>query len=164
MARGIALIVAAVLLGVILLRATDSPEPFANVDTESNGDDGEGSTVTTDPTVTTESTAPPTSAHNPAEVTVLVANGAGIQGLATTIADQLKGANFVVAEPDNTKAPADESAVYFTPGYEADAAAIAAILSPPPMVAPLPDPPPVDDMKSAHVLVVAAADLAAASG
>lgn len=165
MARGIALIVAAVLLGVVLLRATDSPEPFANIDTEVDDDDGgEGTTVTTDPTVTTESTAPAAAAHNPAEVTVLVANGAGIPGLASTIADQLKGANYVVAEPGNTKAPADESAVFFTPGYEADAAAIAALLSPPPKVAPLPDPPPVDDMKSAHVLVVAAADLAAASG
>ena len=163
MARGIALIVAAVLLGVILLRATDSPEPFANIDTEVDDGD-EGTTVTTDPTVTTESTAPPSTAHNPAEVTVLVANGAGISGLASTIADQLKGANYVLAEPGNTKAPADESAVFFTPGYEADAAAIAALLSPPPKVAPLPDPAPVDDMKSAQVLVVAAADLAAASG
>jgi hypothetical protein len=110
------------------------------------------------PTVTTAST------HNPAEVTVLVANGAGIPGLASKIGDQLKGANFVVAEPGNTKAPADESAVFFTPGYEADAAAIAALLTPAPKVAPLPSPAPVDDMKSAHVLVVAAADLAAASG
>ena len=164
MARGIALIVAAVLLGVILLRATDSPEPFANIDTEVDDEGGEGTTVTTDPTVTTESTAPAATAHDPAEVTVLVANGAGIPGLASTVADQLKGANFIVAEPGNTKAPADESAVFFTPGYEADAAAIAALLSPPPKVAPLPDPPPVDDMKSANVLVVAAADLAAASG
>ncbi|HEX4905106.1 MAG TPA: LytR C-terminal domain-containing protein [Acidimicrobiales bacterium] len=163
MARGIALIVAAVLLGVILLRATDSPEPFANIDTEVD-DEGEGTTVTTDPTITTETTAAPATVHNPAEVTVLVANGAGIPGLASKIGDQLKGANFVVAEPGNTKAPADESAVFFTPGYEGDAAAIAALLSPPPKVAPLPDPPPVDDMKSAHVLVVAAADLAAASG
>lgn len=163
MARGIALIVAAVLLGVILLRATDEPEPFAGVDAEAIADD-EGTTPTSDPA--TETTTPTTAAttRNPAEVTVLVANGAGISGLASTIADQLKGANYVVAEPGNTKAPADESAVFFTPGYEADAAAVAALLNPPPQVAPLPDPAPVDDMKGAHVLVVAAADLAAASG
>jgi hypothetical protein len=163
MARGIALIVAAVLLGVILLRATDSPEPFANVDT-AEVDDDQGTTVTTDPTAPTTTPTTVQPAHNSAEVTVLVANGAGIPGLASKVADQLKGANYIVAEPGNTKAPADESAVFFTPGYEADAAAIAALLSPPPKVAPLPDPPPVDDMKSAPVLVVAAADLAAASG
>ena len=162
MARGIALIVAAVLLGVILLRATDSPEPFAGVDTEDASDSV--TTATTDPTAPTTAPTTVVPAHNPAEVTVLVANGAGIPGLASTVADQLKGANYVVAEPGNTKAPADESAVFFTPGYEADAAAIAALLSPPPKVAPLPDPAPVDDMKSAQVLVVAAADLAAASG
>jgi len=162
MARGIALIVAAVVLGVILLRATDSPEPFAGVDTEDASDSV--TTATTDPTAPTTTPTTVVPAHNPAEVTVLVANGAGIPGLASTVADQLKGANYVVAEPGNTKAPADESAVFFTPGYEADAAAIAALLSPPPKVAPLPDPAPVDDMKSAQVLVVAAADLAAASG
>ena len=164
MARGIALIVAAVLLGVILLRATDSPEPFANIDTEASDDGGEGTTVTTDPTAPTTTPTTVTPAHNPAEVTVLVANGAGIPGLASRISEQLNGSNYVVADPTDTKAPADESAVFFTPGYEADAAAIAALLSPPPKVAPLPDPPPVDDMESAHVLVVAAADLAAASG
>lgn len=163
MARGIALIVAAVLLGVILLRATDSPEPFANVDTEDPVDDDDGTTVTSEPGATTPTVTAAT-VRDPAEVTVLVANGAGIPGLASTVADQLKGANYIVAEPGNTKAPADESAVFFTPGYEADAAAVAALLTPPPKVSALPSPAPVDDMKGAHVLVVAAADLAAASG
>jgi hypothetical protein len=162
MARGIALIVAAVLLGVILLRATDSPEPFANVETDDAVESDNGTTVTSDPAATTPSVTT-AAAHDPSEVIVLVANGAGIPGLASTVADQLKGANYVVAEPGNTKAPADESAVFFTPGYEADAAAVAALLTPPPKVAPLADPAPVEDMKSAHVLVVAAADLAAAS-
>jgi len=160
MARGIALIVAAVRLVVILLRATDSPEPFSGVDTNSTS----VTTVTTDPSAPTTTPTTATAPHNPAEVTVLVANGAGISGLASKIGDQLKGANYVVAEPGNTKAPADESAVFFTPGYEADAAAIAALLTPAPKVAPLPDPAPVDDMKGSQVLVVAAADLAAASG
>ena len=163
MARGVALIVAAVLLGVILLRATDSPEPFANVDTEDSVRDDGDTTVTSDPATTAPSVTT-AATRDPSEVTVLVANGAGIPGLASTVSDQLKGANYVVAEPGNTKAPADESAVYFTPGYEADAAAVAALLTPPPQTAPLPSPAPVDDMKSANVLVVAAADLAAASG
>jgi len=69
-----------------------------------------------------------------------------------------------VQTPTNTKAPADTSMVFYTAGYEADAAAIAALLSPAPATAALPEPPPVDDMKGAHVLVVAAADLATAAG
>jgi len=163
MARGVALIVVAVLLGVILLRATDDAEPFRAVDTN-------GSTATTDTTVPgddpvtdpTDTTLP--EARNPAEVTVLVANGARINGLAGRVSDQLKAANYVVAEPDNTKAPADASMVFYAAGYEADAAAVAALLSPAPATAPLPEPPPVDDMKGAQILVVAAADLATAAG
>jgi hypothetical protein len=166
MARGIALIVVAVLIGVVLLKATDSPEAFTTTNVESSDDgDDEGTTVTTaDSDDTTPTTAAAEVAHNPAEVTVLVANGAGILGVAPRVADQLKAANYVTAEPGNTKAPADESAVFYTPGYEADATAIAQLLTPVPKVAPLPEPPPVDDLKASHVLVVAAADLAAASG
>jgi hypothetical protein len=163
MARGIALIVAAVLLGVILLRATDSPEPFTAVDVEKPADTSDDTATTLpDDTATTATTV--VAAHNPAEVTVLVANGASIAGLASKISDELKAANFVVAEPTNTKAPAAESAVFYVAGYEADAAAIASLLTPAPKTAPLPDPPPVDDLAGAQVLVVAAADLAAASG
>ena len=159
MARGVALIIAAVLLGVVLLRATDSPsfEPVDSGTTTIN--DGKGSTTTTPGSSTTTSVA-----HDPASVTVLVANGAGINGLASKIGDKLKAANYVTAEPGNTKAPADQSAVYYTPGYEADANAIAALLTPAPKVEPLPDPPPVDDLKDANVVVVAAADLATAAG
>ena len=161
MARGVALIAAAVLLGVVLLNATDDSEPFASVDTNDASTPTTATTSDTEPDTTATSAA---AAHNPAEVTVLVANGAGIDGLASKIADKLKAANFVTAEPTNTKAPADESAVYFTPGYQADAEAVAALLSPPPKVSPLPEPPPVDDMKGGAVLVVAAADLAQAAG
>jgi hypothetical protein len=164
MARGIALIAVAVLLGVILLRATDGPEPFAGTPAATEEDDN---TDTTDTTVTTGETTPttaPVAAHDPATVTVLVANGAGIGGLAGRITDQLEGQNYLTAEATDTLAPADESAVFYTPGYEADAAAIAALLSPAPATAPLPDPPPVADMQGANVLVVAAADLATAAG
>jgi len=162
MARGVALIVAAVLLGVVLLRATDGNDldVAASDDTEDErGDDTRDDE--TDSSVdlpTTDTTlAPP---RDPAEVTVLVANGAGIGGLAGRIAETLNGANYVTAEPTNTRAPANESIVFYTPGYEADAAAVAALLSPAPRVEALPDPPPVESIGTANVLVVAAADLA----
>lgn len=165
MARGVALIVAAVLLGVLLLRATDGNDfnTVASRDT-TNTTVGDDTTNTTAKSGGTTVTTAVKTARNPAEVTVLVANGAGVNGLASKVADKLKAANYVTAEPGNTKAPADESAVYFTPGYEADAAAVAALLTPAPKVSALPDPPPVDDMKGAQVLVVAAADLSTAAG
>jgi hypothetical protein len=163
MARGVALIVAAVLLGVVLLRATDGDQLAVSSDGGTEAvDDGEATPDTNlDVPATSDTTVPP--AHNPAEVTVLVANGAGIGGLASKIAETLNGANYITAEPTNTRAPADESMVYFTPGYEADAVAIAALLSPQPQVASLPEPPPVESLAGAHVLVVAAADLAQAT-
>ena len=162
MARGVALIVAAVVLGVVLLRATDGTDLDA-VATDDTEDDRSDSAIDdeTDSSVdlpTTDTTlAPP---RDPAEVTVLVANGAGIGGLAGRIAETLNGANYVTAEPTNTRAPANESVIFYTPGYEADAAAIAALLSPVPRVEALPDPPPVESVGTANVLVVAAADLA----
>jgi hypothetical protein len=161
MARGVALIVAAVLLGVILLQATDGTDldTAASDDTEDDGgsaiDEDSDSTVDL-PTTDTTLPAP----RDPAEVTVLVANGAGIGGLASRIGETLNGANYVTAEPTNTRAPANESVVYYTPGYESDAAAVAALLSPTPRTEALPDPPPVENVGTANVLVVAAADLA----
>lgn len=162
MARGVALIVAAVLLGVVLLRATDGSDldVAADDDVEDEGigsDDGDDTDSTVDVPTTDTTLAPP---RDPAEVTVLVANGAGIGGLAGRIAETLNGANYVTAEPTNTRAPANESVIFFTPGYEAEANAIAALLSPQPRVEALPDPPPVESIGTAHVLVVAAADLA----
>jgi hypothetical protein len=164
MARGIALIAVAVILGVILLQATDSDEPFASVDAEQDdGDDGVTPTTDDDSTVTTPTTTA-AEPHDPASVSVLVANGAGIDGLASRIGEQLNAANYVVQTPTNTKAPADTSMVFYAEGYEADAAAIAQLLSPAPATAAMPTPPPVDDVAGAHVLVVAAADLATAAG
>jgi hypothetical protein len=164
MARGIALIVVAVLLGVILLNATDSPEPFAGEPVDNSDDSTDDTTDTSTPAGDTSSTTVAPVVRDPATVTVLVANGAGIPGLAGGITDQLEAQNYLTAPASDTLAPADESNVFYTPGYEADAAAIAALLSPAPATAPLPDPPPVADMQGANILVVAAADLATAAG
>jgi len=160
MARGVALIIAAVLLGIVLLKATDSSSVEA-VDTGTTAGQSTGHTTTTEAGGSSTTTS---AKHDPASVTVLVLNGAGINGLASTIGNKLTAANYVVAEPANTKAPADESAVYYAAGYQADAEAIAALLTPAPKVSPMPQPPPVDDLKGAHVVVVAAADLANAAG
>lgn len=162
MARGIGLILVAVLLGIVLLNATDSPEPFR---AESTASDGGGTATGTDPGGTagegdtTTTTAQP--ARNPAEVAVLVANGSGVSGAAGRIAELLKGSNYVLKDSTNTTSPAESSVVYYEPGYEADARAVAALLTPPPGVSAMPDPKPVRDLAGANVLVVVAADLAA---
>jgi hypothetical protein len=161
LARGVALIVAAVIVGVLLLRSTDGSEPFRAAGT---GTDQTGA-PTTSPTTkpagpATTTTAAPEKAHEPAQVTVLVANGSSVKGGAGKIATRLNASNYVTAPAVNTTAPATASTVYFTAGYEPDAKAIAAILKPTPGVAAMPNPLPVASLGAAHVLVVLAADLA----
>jgi hypothetical protein len=161
MARGILLIVVAVALGVVLLRATDSPEPFEATSSGRTETTDRGTTPATDEEAdTTTTTAEAAVARDPSEVTILVANGSGMRGAAGRVADTLKGSNYVTAPSVNAKEPAEASTVFYAPGYEADAAAIAGLLTPAPGVQPMPDPLPVDDLSGAQVLIVVAADLA----
>lgn len=166
MLRGIGLIVVAVVLGVVLLNATDSTEPFRVASDDDRGaasgqgsaDEGdEGGDDTTPPA--TEAPQP----HDPAEVAVLVANGTGgqVRGAAGRVAEQIQPENYIMKSPSNAKSAADASMVYFQPGYEGDARRVAGLLTPAPGVQPMPDPLPVDDLQGAHLLVVVAPDLAA---
>ncbi len=129
---------------------------------ESDGDDGgtadeDAGGVDTGPDIL----------HPQAEVRVLVANGAGVAGLAGRTRDQLVSAqNYNGLTPTNTKVPASESVVYYIAGYELDARNIAKILNASPeAVAPMPAVAelPIADLAEAHVLVVIAADLASES-
>lgn len=160
MTRGILLILVAILLGVVLLNATDASEPFEAATTEDDGGDGgdRGVSPTSDPADTsTTSTVPP--ARDPAEVTVYVVNGSGVPGAAARLTETLRGENYVTTEPGNVET-VESSRIYYVPGYEADANAVASLLTPPPAVEEMPDPQPVDDLRGAQILVVMAADLA----
>jgi hypothetical protein len=165
MARGIALIVAAIVLGVVLLRATDSPAPVpvkssTNTTASTPGTVATGNQTTGTTTPTTAGAGAGTKAHNPTEVAVLVANGSRVKGAAAGLATKLKAANYLVKPSVNTKATASASVVYYDPGYQADAQTIANTLNPKPAVQPMPDVLPVADRAGAQILVVIAADLA----
>lgn len=158
LARGIALIVAAVVLGLVLLNATEKSPVL-----QATADDGDSAatTTTTDPERRTTTTVA-ARAHDPAEVTILVANGSGVKGAAGRIAESLKASNYVLKESTNTQTPAEASIVYYAEGYQADARAVASLLTPPPGIQPMPtEALPVKDLAGANLLVVVAADLAA---
>jgi hypothetical protein len=161
MIRGIALIVAAIVLGVVLLNATDSPAPFVPKVAASDGTTT-STTVAAGSSTTASTTATTTAAkaHKPSEVTVLVVNGSRVSGAAGRIATSLGAAGYLLKPSGNTPNPAVASNVYYKPGYEADARAIAGRLTPAPGVLPMPTPAPVKDLAGANVLVVVAADLA----
>jgi hypothetical protein len=161
MLRGIALIVAAVVLGLVLLNATDG-----SVSVDTTASDRTDRTTDTESTPSTDSTTTTTAAaakaHDPAQVSILVANGTGgeVAGLAGRIANTLKAANYVLKESTNTTSPAEASAVFYAAGYQADARKVADLLSTPPAIAPMPATLPVASLGGANLLVVAAADLA----
>ncbi len=151
--RGALLIVAAVALGAGLLA-------------KSFGDGGPTHTggVTSGTTTTTASTTPSTQPvqHNPADVKVLVLNGVDrTKAIAGPAAAALKSLNYVTLTPADAKTNVQTTAVYYQPGYQADAAAIAAKLGVPSSAVqalPSPLPPSVDAVADANVIAVVGPD------
>jgi hypothetical protein len=149
---------AAVLVGAIILAGISGKPsvPVASVAT----------TSTTQPLPTT--TAPVAVAHSPAAVSVLVLNGVDPKkAIAKPAATTVAAAGFTTLPARDAATTVTKSIVYFVPDYEVDAAAVAAILSIPPVaVVPLPTPPPpeVGDPTGAHVIVIIGPDAPAANG
>jgi hypothetical protein len=152
-ARGGLLIIIAVILGLVLLRN--------GIDTDlTSGTSAAGSkrtTTTASPDATTTTTLP---VKPPAQVKVLVLNGSSKNGAAQRAADALKAKGYVTLPSGNATA-VTATIVYFVPGFEREAKAVAAALGSPPLpaVAPLPATPPAP-AGDANVVVVLGPDKA----
>lgn len=173
-ARGIAVIVGAVLLGVFLMvRGVDDDavaadetttttvaddagdggeEPAEDVITTLPPDDGAG--AATDDTLGAQ--------RSPAEVLTLALNGTEPResGVAGRTRDRLQAAGYLAADPKNadTSGP---SVILFVEGYESDARAIAEIfgVDADAVVAPFdPATSPIADTQNANVIVMAGSD------
>ena len=154
-ARGAALVVVAVVIGLLLLRnGLDTSEVVT-----STKPDKSGSTSTDKSGATTTTTTAP--ARSPAKVTVIVLNGTPTGGAAGKYSTALASAGYQMLKPGDaaTKIPATQ--VFFTPGYEREAAAVALAAGAPATLTPaaLPTPPP-GDVGAANVVVVVGTDLA----
>jgi cytoskeletal protein RodZ len=165
-ARGIALLVGAVVLGIALLRATDPPDSLADA---SEGPERTASTApstTEEPdesTTSSSSSSSTTEAAPEGEPLVLVANGAAnTVGVAGRLSVTVEDGGFAIAPPANATADVETSTVYFAPGFEEAAAEVAALFDPAPATAPMPDPLPVSagDLQGATVILVAGPDIA----
>lgn len=164
-ARGLALLALALLIGVVLLNATDADPPGAVVSARGDSDTPSGNGASSDaagePAATTAvpvttTTAP---ARAPKDVKVIVANASAVRGAAGNVKKVLDPAGFNVLSPANSAA-VPETSVYFTPGYEPDALAVAKVLTlPGTTVKALPAPAPFDT-KGANVAVLLGADQA----
>jgi LytR cell envelope-related transcriptional attenuator len=156
-ARGAALVVAAVVLGLLLLRnGLDTSE----VVTSSRGSDTskDGTSDTSDDGAETTTTV---GAKSPAEVTVIVLNGTSVNGAAGKYSTAIQSAGYqmLVAATATTKTPVTQ--VFFTPGFEREAAAVALAAAAPATVTPtaMPTPPP-GEVGTANVVIVIGDDLA----
>jgi hypothetical protein len=162
MGRGVVLLAVALLLGIVLLNATDEQPPGANVAAgpASSG----GSATGNKPTTTTAAPTTTLPAKQPKDVKAIVANASDTKGAASRASDQLKAAGYNVLAPANST-PRGDSAVYYAPGFDREAAAVATALGfPATAVKPLPTPSPVPDLKTANVLVVLGSDHAGRFG
>jgi LytR cell envelope-related transcriptional attenuator len=160
--RGAGLLVVAVVLGVILLNRTDSGNPFDQPVVAGSSRGSHTTTTVALPVETTTTTAP---LRPPAQVKVLAANGTSVKGLAGQVKDKLTAAGYNALAPTDTSAkPVVASAVYFTAGFDHEAAAVAVLLGlPATAVKPMPAPPPVAALQGANVLVVIGQDRAPAT-
>jgi hypothetical protein len=121
-----------------------------------------GKTPVTTAATTTVTTA---SARPASAVKVLVANGSNVRGLAGLIATKLHTAGYNTLAVVNATQQVAASVVYYQPGYQKEAALVGQVLAlAPTAVQATPSPPPVTNLSTANILVVAGPDLAPASG
>lgn len=169
--RGIAVLIAAVVVGFLLLlnagtsdsstNAAGDP-PATTIDTSGLDDPETTTTVPGDDGTTTTETGTTEPDRQPGDVVVAVLNGGGPAGTAgatsSTITDSGYQAGTVgnitpgVAELDTTK-------VYYAEGYQAEATAVAGLLGKSDdAVEALPSPPPGSGLEAANVVVVLGRD------
>ena len=174
-ARGIAVIVGAVLLGFFLMvRGVDDNATAASETVETPDATTDETAEEVDDTVVEDvvTTLPPEEVtptedtlgaqRNPSEVTTLAVNGTDpVQsGVAGRTSDRLTAAGYVEAPPANADTPGP-SVVLFFEGFESDARAIAQLfgVDPGAVVRPFdPATSPVADTRGANVIVMAGTD------
>ena len=144
-ARGAALIGVAVILGVVLLNAIDDGNDGPV------GDGGASSTTSSSTTTTTvakgsdastSSTTAKAATIPPSEVTVLVLNGSGRDGVASTLTNALKAKGYKTLAPNNAPAVRAGTVIDAKAGKTAACTTLAASV-PGAKVQAMPTPPPV---------------------
>lgn len=168
LATGRTLIVVAIalLLGALILKrawGNDTPKVTTNPDgsvteTTTKGSGNAATSVATTIPIVTTTTVPLNLATNK----VLVANGAGIDGIAGRVTAEIQKKGYVPQLPaTNANAAVPLTAIYYnpTPGADRVARFVAADLGlPATVVAAMPATKPVKDLATANVLVVLGQD------
>ena len=152
--RGALLLAVAVVLGIILLQAADDAPPGQEVTAGRNSGGGPTTTTTEEAVTTTLPLRPPP------QVKVLVVNGAGVPRAAANTNSRLEPLGYNLLAPTDGVAT-EVSSVFFSDGFEREAAEVAQSLElPADAVKPMSDPPPVANLREANVVVHVGPELA----
>lgn len=144
----------------------DEAEPTETTEAGTTIDPTTGETIPADQAPGTEAptlTEPPIATREPSEVTVLVVNGGtGVQGAAGRLSDQIQPFGYVQVDPTNATAAVGQvttSLIYYEAGWAAEANKLAGELGwPIESVQAMPEPPPVDALDGANLLVLLGTD------
>ena len=145
-ARGLGLVAAAVAIGVILLQVTEDSGGGGGVPVQAI-DAGETTTTTTD------GLGPDTVLRPNSQVQALVLNAARIEGAANEVTAKLQSIGHPTLTPGNAPTQT-ETIVYYKPGFEREAAALAPEVSEAAITEPLQDPSPFAGTEEADLVVV----------
>jgi hypothetical protein len=156
-ARGALLIGVAVIIGIVLLQVIDdgTSGPIGDGGSVSAGGttDTTGATGSTGDSGSTTTTTAATPVKPPAEVAVLVLNGSGRPGAATSQSNALKSKGY------QTLVPADApertgNIVYFASGLDRECTTVAASVDGAPKVEAMPTPPPTGSETASCVVIL----------
>ena len=166
--RGAVLIVAALLIGFLLLNDLDNGSDIGGGSVSAGR--SEDTTPTTDRVLPTVATTTTLAAKAPKDVKVLVINGTTTAGAAARVATVLKQGGYnvlrAVDASAQVKATTKASSVYYvTREFERESKTIqqALALAPSPVTA-VPTPPPAPEVNTANVVVVVGPELAKSGG
>ncbi|MCU1358383.1 MAG: LytR cell envelope-like transcriptional attenuator [Acidimicrobiales bacterium] len=169
-ARGIIVLVAAVAIGLLLLLKTGSGGGTTKIDASKGSSTPAttaalgGTTTSGSGSVTTTTGGGSTGAHTPGQVKVIVLNGSGKVGVAQSNSTTIGTKGYKMLTAANAVPKPSTTSVYFAPGYQADAEAVAGILGKDSsVVQPKPATALGPGTDSANVIVVLGADTPAAS-
>jgi hypothetical protein len=163
-ARGALLLGVAVILGIVLLQRFDTSVGTGGAVSATSIPSGDATSTTRRVGLTTVPVVTPTTAKARAhgDVKVVVANGAGVRGLAGLTTDALKALGYAtLPATDVTGGNVDKTMIQYVEGYEAEAREVAAALSQPPTSVSKLSSPPVAPaaIEGAHVIVILGIDV-----
>jgi hypothetical protein len=153
----------AVILGIVLLQQFDSDTGGGAV--AANSIPGGEETTTTRPSGLTSLPQVTSTTARPrakADVTILVANGAGVRGLGAATSTALQNFGYTTLSPTDANASVPKTSIQFAEGYEAEAREVANALTQPATVVTRLASPPVAaaEIGDAKVIVILGVDVA----